>query len=50
MGIGKSEPLKIRLSGWRSRRITGDHQLVNRVSGNGDAHVQEIAACRYHHQ
>lgn len=30
-GIGKPEPLKANLSGWWSRRITGEHRLVYRV-------------------
>lgn len=48
-GIGKPEPLKGDLSGWWSRRITGDHRLVYRISGKGDAQVLEIVACRYHY-
>jgi toxin YoeB len=48
-GLGKPEPLKGRLSGWWSRRITGEHRLVYRVSGSGEARQLEIAACRYHY-
>jgi toxin YoeB len=48
-GIGKPEPLKGNLAGWWSRRITGDHRLVYRASGKGDAQQLEIAACRYHY-
>ncbi len=48
-GIGKPEPLKGDLSGWWSRRITGDHRLVYRVTGRGVAQQLEIAACRYHY-
>ena len=48
-GIGKPEPLKGDLSGWWSRRITGDHRLVYRVSGSGASQHLEIAACRYHY-
>ncbi len=48
-GLGKPEPLKHKLSGWWSRRITGDHRLVYRVSGAGDAQQIEIAQCRYHY-
>ena len=33
-GIGKPEPLKANLSGWWSRRITGEHRLVYRVHEN----------------
>lgn len=32
-GIGKPEPLKHALQGYWSRRITGEHRLVYRVSG-----------------
>ena len=49
MGLGKPEPLKGVLSGWWSRRITGEHRLVYRVAGKGDAQTFEIAACRYHY-
>jgi toxin YoeB len=49
MGLGKPEPLKGVLSGWWSRRITGEHRLVYRVAGKGDAQTLEIAASRYHY-
>jgi toxin YoeB len=48
-GIGKPEPLRGDLAGWWSRRTTGDHRLVYRVSGNGPAQQLEIASCRYHY-
>ncbi|MGE0117901.1 MAG: Txe/YoeB family addiction module toxin [Dongiaceae bacterium] len=48
-GIGKPEPLRGDLAGWWSRRITGDHRLVYRVSGKGDSQQLEIVACRYHY-
>jgi toxin YoeB len=48
-GLGKPEPLKGALSGWWSRRITGEHRLVYRVAGKDDAQALEIAACRYHY-
>ena len=32
-GIGKPEPLKHGLKGFWSRRITGEHRLVYKVSG-----------------
>ena len=35
-GLGKPEPLKHELQGWWSRRISGEHRLVYRVSGKGD--------------
>jgi len=47
-GLGKPEPLKGVLAGWWSRRITGEHRLVYRVSGKDEAQSLEIAACRYH--
>ena len=48
-GLGKPEPLKGPLQGWWSRRITGEHRLVYRISGSGDAQFLEIAQCRYHY-
>lgn len=48
-GIGKPEPLKRNLAGWWSRRITGEHRLVYRASGSGDAQALEIPSCRYHY-
>lgn len=49
-GIGKPEPLRGQLRGWWSRRITGEHRLVYRVTGAGDEQVIEIAACRFHYR
>jgi toxin YoeB len=46
-GIGRPKPLKGDLARWWSRRITGDHRLVCRVSGRGPAQQLEIVACRY---
>jgi toxin YoeB len=48
-GLGKPEPLKHALAGWWSRRISGEHRLVYRVSGKGDTQQVEIAQCRYHY-
>ena len=49
-GLGKPEPLKGDLSGWWSRRITGDHRLVYRIEGKAGSDQRiEIAACRYHY-
>jgi toxin YoeB len=48
-GLGKPEPLKHALAGWWSRRITGEHRLVFRVSGKGETQQVEIAQCRYHY-
>lgn len=47
-GVGKPEALCGRLSGWWSRRIGGEHRLVYRVAGDGEARALEIAQCRYH--
>lgn len=49
-GLGKPEPLKFGLKGWWSRRITGEHRLVYRVSGKGKDQKLEIAQCRYHYK
>lgn len=48
-GLGKPEPLKFGLKGWWSRRISGEHRLVYRVSGIGDQQILEVAQCRYHY-
>jgi toxin YoeB len=48
-GLGKPEPLKHALQGWWSRRISGEHRLVYRVSGKGDKQQLDIAQCRYHY-
>jgi toxin YoeB len=48
-GLGKPEPLKHDLSGWWSRRISGEHRLVYRVSGAESAKLLEIVQCRYHY-
>jgi toxin YoeB len=44
-GIGKPEPLKFVLAGCWSRRITQEHRLVYRVSGNRIDFLQ----ARYHY-
>lgn len=49
-GTGKPETLKGELQGCWSRRITGEHRLVYRVTGSGDAQELQIAACRYHYR
>ncbi len=49
-GLGKPEALKGDLSGWWSRRITGEHRLVYRVKGKpGEDQRLEIIQCRYHY-
>ena len=49
-GIGKPEPLLGNFKGWWSRRITREHRFIYRVSGQGDAQVLDIAACRFHYK
>jgi toxin YoeB len=44
-GLGKPEPLKHNLSGFWSRRISGEHRLVYAVD-NGEL---QIVMCRYHY-
>jgi toxin YoeB len=46
-GLGKPEPLRGDLSGWWSRRISGDHRIVYRTLGLGVEQRVEIVACRY---
>lgn len=48
-GTGEPEPLKFKLEGWWSRRISGEHRLVYRVSGSGAVQTLEIAQCRWHY-
>jgi len=44
-GIGKPEPLKHDLKGYRSRRINDEHRLVYKV--NDEAVI--ILSCKYHY-
>ena len=44
-GTGKPEPLQHSLSGYWSRRITDEHRIVYRVSGD----EVQIAQLRYHY-
>jgi toxin YoeB len=48
-GIGKPEPLKGHLTGYWSRRITGQHRLVYAVKGNGEDQHIVIVQCRLHY-
>ena len=48
-GVGKPEPLKGKVAGWRCRRIAVEHHLVHRVNGSGAEQRVEIAQCRYHY-
>ena len=45
-GIGKPEPLKHAFQGYWSRRITGEHRIVYRVSGDD----VRIAQMRHHYR
>ncbi|KHD08538.1 toxin YoeB [Candidatus Thiomargarita nelsonii] len=44
-GIGKPEPLKHKLEGCWSRRITEEHRLVYEIVGD----TVKIIGCRYHY-
>ena len=48
-GIGKPEPLRGKLSGWWSRRVTGEHRLVYRCIGVGEDQRIEVVQCRDHY-
>jgi toxin YoeB len=49
-GTGQPEPLRGNLTGWWSRRITGEHRLVYRIQGKGEDRTVVIVACRYHYR
>lgn len=44
-GLGKPEPLKYKLSGYWSRRITREHRLVYKVKDD----TIFIASCKFHY-
>lgn len=49
-GVGKPEPLKYGLKGFWSRRISGEHRLVYKVSGKkGLDQKCMIIQCRFHY-
>ena len=49
-GLGKPEPLKYDLKGYWSRRITSEHRIVYKVSGNkGVDQKCLIIQCRFHY-
>lgn len=49
-GTGKPEPLKHGLKGFWSRRITGEHRLVYRVSGKkGEDQKCTVIQCKFHY-
>jgi Txe/YoeB family toxin of toxin-antitoxin system len=48
--LGIKIPKKlIYVQGWWSRRITGEHRLVYRVSGKDEKQQLDIVQCRYHY-
>jgi toxin YoeB len=50
-GLGKPEPLRGDLSGWWSRRISGEHRFVYRIAGKAGVDQRiEIAMCRHHYE
>ncbi|HEY8935473.1 MAG TPA: Txe/YoeB family addiction module toxin [Cyclobacteriaceae bacterium] len=48
-GTGKPEPLKGNLAGYWSRRITGEHRLVYRVTGTKPNQILTIIQARFHY-
>lgn len=44
-GVGKPEPLRHEFHGYWFRRITDEHRLIYRISGDDIL----IAQCRYHY-
>lgn len=48
-GTGKPEPLKGNLAGYWSRRITGEHRLVYRISGTKPNQTLTIIQARFHY-
>ncbi|MFQ1017399.1 Txe/YoeB family addiction module toxin [Gilliamella sp. Occ3-1] len=45
-GLGKPEALKFNLSGYWSRRISGEHRLIYKIENN----CIIILSCRYHYE
>ena len=49
-GKGKPEPLKYDIKGYWSRRITGEHRLVYKISGTkGLDQKCFVLQCRFHY-
>jgi toxin YoeB len=49
-GIGKPEPLRYDLKGYWSRRITGEHRIIYKVSGSKGVDQRcIIIQCRFHY-
>lgn len=46
-GTGKPEPLRGNLAGYWSRRITGQHRLVYRISGTMPNQILTIVQARF---
>jgi len=49
-GLGKPEPLRGNLKGYMSRRISGEHRLVYRVSGTKPDQTVTIIKARFHYE
>ena len=47
-GIGKPEPLRHKLKGLWSRRITQEHRLLYRVEGDRERSLVVVFQCRFH--
>jgi toxin YoeB len=45
-GLGKPEPLRFELAGYWSRRITGEHRFVYRVTDD----AIRVVSCRTHYK
>lgn len=48
-GLGKPEPLRGNLSGWWSRRVTGEHRLVYKVEGTMSKQTLTVIQARFHY-
>lgn len=48
-GVGKPEPLKGNLAGYWSRRISGEHRLVYRISETRPNQTLTIIQARFHY-
>ena len=49
-GIGKPEPLRYDLKGYWSRRITGEHRIVYKITGTKGVDQRcIIIQCRFHY-
>jgi toxin YoeB len=47
--IGKPEPLKLNLSGWRSVEIDEKNRMIFRLSKTNEHDVIEILSCKGHY-